>query len=77
MKIDRLLGITIYLLNHKRTPASTLSEHFEVSIRTIMRDIDTLCLAGIPVISIAGVNGGFEIMDSFKILRQSNIVQIL
>lgn len=51
MKIDRLLGITIYLLNHNRTTAQRLADRFEVSVRTIIRDIDTLCMAGIPVVS--------------------------
>lgn len=70
MKIDRLLGITIYLLNHGRTSASCLAQYFEVSTRTIIRDIDTLCLAGIPVVSNCGVEGGYEIMDTFKMQRQ-------
>lgn len=70
MKIDRLLGITIYLLNHGRTSAYFLAQHFEVSTRTIMRDIDTLCLAGIPVVSNCGADGGYEIMDTFKMQEQ-------
>lgn len=70
MKIDRLLAITIYLLNHKRTSAQDLAKRFEVSPRTIMRDIDSLCLAGIPVVSAFGVDGGYEIMDAFRMERQ-------
>lgn len=70
MKIDRLLGITIYLLNHKRTSAKILAEQFEVSTRTIIRDINTLCLAGIPVVAIYGSEGGYEITDTFKMERQ-------
>lgn len=70
MKIDRLLGITIYLLNHGRTPAGVLAQHFEVSVRTIVRDIDTLCLAGIPVSSICGFEGGYEILDTFEMQHQ-------
>ena len=64
MKIDRLLGITIYLLNHNRTTAQRLADRFEVSVRTIIRDIDTLCMAGIPVVSSYGVDGGYEILES-------------
>ena len=45
MKIERLLLIIIYLLNHKRVSAKTLSNQFDVSVRTIQRDIDTLTLA--------------------------------
>ena len=57
MKIDRLYAITLYLLNHGRTSGSELAKHFEVSNRTIQRDIDSLCLAGIPIISINGNTG--------------------
>lgn len=67
MKIDRLLGITIYLLNHGRCSAGKLAQQFEVSTRTIIRDMDTLCLAGIPVASICGADGGYEIMDTFDL----------
>lgn len=67
MKVDRLYAITLYLLNHGRTSASELADYFEVSLRTIQRDIDSLCLAGIPVISAAGKTGGYEISDSFKL----------
>lgn len=70
MKIDRLLRITIYLLNHGRTSSAVLADYFEVSQRTIMRDIDTLCLAGIPVCSTTGVDGGYEIMEHFKMQSQ-------
>lgn len=70
MKIDRLLGITIYLLNHKKVSAQVLAEHFEVSVRTIIRDIDSLCMAGIPVISTYGADGGYEIYNTFKMERQ-------
>lgn len=71
MKIDRLLGETIYLLNHKRTSASVLAKHFEVSTRTIMRDMDTLSLAGIPVVANFGQDGGYEIMDTFRIQQMT------
>ena len=70
MKIDRLLGIVIYLLNRDIVSANALSERFEVSVRTIQRDIETLNLAGIPVTSLQGVNGGYGIIDSFKLERQ-------
>lgn len=70
MKIERLYAITLYLLNHGRTSASELAKHFEVSLRTIQRDMDSLCLAGIPVISIAGATGGYEISDTFKMSRE-------
>ncbi len=48
MQIDRLFQIVYILLNKKSVTAKYLSEKFEVSQRTIYRDIDTLCEAGIP-----------------------------
>ncbi len=70
MKIDRLMGITIYLLRHGRTSAQKLSVEFEVSTRTIMRDMDTLCQAGIPIQSNCGAEGGYEIMDIYILEKQ-------
>lgn len=70
MKIDRLLAITMYLLNRETVSASALAEKFEVSKRTIQRDIDALNLAGIPIISTCGAGGGYEIMDGFKLTKQ-------
>ncbi len=70
MKIERLLAITNYLLSNKRVTAQMLAARFEVSTRTIMRDINTLSLAGIPVITYYGAEGGYEILDSFKLERQ-------
>ena len=70
MKIDRLLNIVVYLLNHGRTSAQKLAEEFEVSSRTIMRDLESLDQAGIPIQSFYGVEGGYQIMDSFVIEKQ-------
>lgn len=70
MKIDRLLGITTYLLNQERVSATTLSKRFEVSVRTIQRDIDSLCIAGIPIVAYYGNNGGYEIQEGYKLKQQ-------
>ncbi len=70
MKIDRLLGIMIYLLNRETVSARALSEKFEVSPRTIQRDIETLSYAGIPVTASQGANGGYSIINSFKMDKQ-------
>jgi predicted DNA-binding transcriptional regulator YafY len=67
MKIDRLVSIIMILLDKKRIGAQELAKSFEVSPRTIYRDIDTINMAGIPVCSIPGVGGGFEIMQNYKI----------
>lgn len=70
MKKDRLYAMTLYLLNHGKSSASELANHFEVSVRTIQRDIDALCQAGIPVCAFTGTNGGYEILDDFKMNNQ-------
>ena len=70
MKIDRLISIVVYLLNHGRTSAQKLAEEFEVSSRTIMRDLESLDQAGIPLQSFYGVEGGYQIMDSFVLEKQ-------
>jgi predicted DNA-binding transcriptional regulator YafY len=67
MKLDRLLSITMILLNNNMVTAKELAEKFEVSIRTIYRDIETINAAGIPIVSYQGNSGGFSIMDGFKI----------
>lgn len=67
MKIDRLIGILSILLKQERTTAPYLAEKFEVSRRTINRDIEALCRAGIPIVTAQGRNGGISIMDGYKI----------
>lgn len=66
MKIDRLVSIIMILLEKKRISAQALAEKFEVSPRTIYRDVDAINMAGIPVRAIPGVGGGFEIMEGYK-----------
>ncbi|MBD5497386.1 MAG: WYL domain-containing protein [Lachnospiraceae bacterium] len=70
MKIGRLMGIVVYLLNNGRTSAQKLAEEFEVSARTIVRDLETLDQAGIPIQSFYGVEGGYQIMESFVLEKQ-------
>ncbi|WIV12464.1 YafY family protein [Proteiniborus sp. MB09-C3] len=67
MKIDRLLGIITVLLNNERTTAKILAEKFEVSIRTIHRDIESICNAGIPIITYQGGGGGISIAEGYKL----------
>lgn len=55
------------LLNHERVSAIKLAEMFEVSPRTIYRDIETISLAGIPIVTHSGVNGGISIMQDYKV----------
>ncbi len=65
MKIDRLMSIVITLLKDKKTTARDLADKFDVSVRTIKRDIDTLTMAGIPIYSSSGRSGGYGILDSY------------
>ncbi len=67
MKLERMIGIITELQINKKTTAIKLAEKFEVSRRTILRDIDSLCLAGIPIITAQGGDGGISIMDGFNI----------
>jgi predicted DNA-binding transcriptional regulator YafY len=69
MKLERLISIIYKLLNHEVLSASVLAEEFQVSPRTIYRDIDVICAAGIPVISYQGNKGGYGIMDGYKMDR--------
>lgn len=69
MKIDRLIGILSILLQEEKTTAPELAEQFEVSRRTINRDIEDLCKAGIPIRTAQGVGGGISIMDGYRIDR--------
>lgn len=67
MKLDRLIGILSILLQRERVTAPYLAEKFEVSRRTVNRDIETLCMAGIPIATAQGANGGIYISDDYKI----------
>ncbi|MFC9706920.1 helix-turn-helix transcriptional regulator [Paenibacillus sp. NPDC056933] len=66
MKLERLISIIYKLLNHEVLSASRLAEEFQVSQRTIYRDIDAICAAGFPVISFQGHKGGYGMMDGYK-----------
>lgn len=67
MKIDRLIGILTILLQKDRITTPELAKKFEVSRRTISRDIDALARAGIPIISHQGNGGGISIAEGYKI----------
>jgi len=69
MKLDRLLSILVLLLRKDRVQAKELAEKFEVSTRTILRDIDAINLAGIPVVTYQGVNGGIGIAEGYRLDR--------
>lgn len=70
MQISRLFETVYLLLDRKHMTAEELAEQFEVSRRTIYRDIETLCQAGIPVCTEKGRNGGISLPEKF-ILNKS------
>ncbi|AOR25187.1 helix-turn-helix transcriptional regulator [Clostridium taeniosporum] len=67
MKIERLLGILFYLINRNNVSGNSLAEYFNVSRRTIIRDINTLTLAGVPIYSEMGSKGGYSINPDYKL----------
>ena len=69
MKTDRLIGILSVLLQEERTTAPELADRFEVSRRTINRDIEDLRKAGIPIRTVQDSGGGISIMDGYRMDR--------
>jgi len=70
VKLERLLTMTMILINRKKVTAQELAEVFNVSVRTIYRDIETLSCAGVPVISQQGVHGGIRLIDGYRVDKQ-------
>lgn len=69
MQINRLIEMVYILLSRKTVTAKELSEHFNVSQRTIYRDIDTLSSAGIPVYTSKGKGGGISLLENFVLQK--------
>ena len=69
MKMERLIGILSILLQREKVTAPELAEQFEVSRRTIQRDIESLCRAGIPISTAQGTGGGISIMEGYRVDR--------
>ena len=67
MKIDRLIGIVTILLQTEKSTVPALAQRFEVSRRTIERDIDALCRAGVPLVTVQGYGGGVFIEPRYKL----------
>lgn len=67
MKLERLLAILSLLSDRNRITAKELAEKFEVSKRTIYRDLESLNQAGIPIVSYAGRDGGLSLMKNYQI----------
>lgn len=71
MKLNRLLSILLLIESKKHVTAKELSQLFEVSVRTIYRDIDLLCEAGVPIYATSGPTGGFSFMDGYQLDSQT------
>ena len=69
MQINRLFEIVYLLLNRKSMTAKELAAHFEVSQRTIYRDVETLAQAGIPIFALKGQSGGIRLTENFVFNR--------
>lgn len=75
MQIQRLYAMTHYLLANRMSTAAELAQRFDVSIRTIFRDIDVLSSAGIPVYTLQGTGGGIFIDDNFVLSRATLTIE--
>ena len=67
--MERLIGILSILLQRDKVTAPELAEQFEVSRRTIQRDIESLCQAGIPIATAQGTGGGISILEGYRVDR--------
>jgi predicted DNA-binding transcriptional regulator YafY len=80
-KVERLISIIMILLKKDVVSAKEFAQLFNVSKRTILRDMETLSLSNIPIYSIIGINGGYGIMDEYKVdkrlLSSSDLENIL
>lgn len=66
MRADRLLSILLHLQVNRRVKARELAERFEVSERTVIRDLEALSAAGVPVYAIRGNGGGWELLEAYR-----------
>ncbi|MGE5379756.1 MAG: helix-turn-helix transcriptional regulator [Methylocystaceae bacterium] len=81
MRLDRLLAIVVLLVNRRTVRARELAEMFEVSERTILRDISAINQAGIPIITYPGPRGGIGLAENYRLeqnlLAMEDIVAVL
>lgn len=66
MKAHRLLSILLQLQAHRRLTARELAERLEVSVRTVQRDMEALCAAGVPVFALRGAAGGWQLDEGWR-----------
>lgn len=80
-KVERLISIIMILLKKDIVSTKEFAQLFNVSKRTILRDMETLSLSNIPIYSVLGIHGGYGIMDEYKVdkrlLSSSDLENIL
>ena len=64
-RLDRALGILLLLSQGRTWSAQRLAERFEVSVRTVYRDVEALQALGVPVVATRGAGGGFHLLEGF------------
>jgi len=66
MRADRLVAMLLSLQHHGRMTAAQLAGELQVSVRTVLRDVEALSAAGVPVYTVQGAGGGVELLDGFQ-----------
>lgn len=67
MRVDRLLSMILILKSKGKVTARELADHFEVSVRTIYRDMEKISQSGIPIVGDGGKGGGYYILENYDV----------
>ena len=75
MRADRLITLVLILQRHGRVTAAELARRLEVSERTVLRDMEALSGAGVPVYATRGAGGGFELLEGRRTPELAGVTQ--